>query len=75
MSVNGAAEYFVKPVPWLEGLKPCPFCGGTHHYADTVLIDEEECHFVVCKTCGCEGPNSSLPECSRMLWDIRQVAA
>ncbi len=62
------------PVPRLEGLQPCPFCGGGHLYADSILIDEEPYHFVVCKACGCEGPNSALVDVARMLWDIRQMA-
>lgn len=38
--------------------RPCPFCGATYPdlYWDSVILDEREQRFVMCRVCGCEGP-------------------
>lgn len=56
----------------LADFKPCPFCGGKHLYWDSMAIDSEELHFLVCKECGCEGPTSVLRQVAGLLWETRQ---
>ncbi|HAM41259.1 MAG TPA: hypothetical protein DCP69_07940 [Candidatus Omnitrophica bacterium] len=40
-------------------------------YQDSMLIDDSDVFFLVCRACGAEGPSSSLPDVARMLWDVR----
>lgn len=54
-------------------LKPCPFCGGKHFYWDSMTIDDEIVHFIVCKECGCEGPTSPLRQVAGLLWEARAL--
>lgn len=56
---------------YVEFTSPCPFCGGTRIYWDSVLIDQEEQHFLVCRGCGCEGPVNELTGLALALWERR----
>jgi len=52
-------------------LKPCPFCGGSDFLMLSNGIDSE---FVVCETCGAEGPPSESPNGAVGLWNTRKEA-
>lgn len=56
---------------FIKDLTPCPFCSGTAIYGDSVLIDDEELHFLICLGCGCEGPHAQEQATAQALWERR----
>lgn len=58
----------------IEEIKPCPFCGNSDPYWDSVLIDGTEEHFLMCSNCGCQGPYNREHFEAAMLWNGRVEA-
>jgi len=56
-------------------LLPCPFCGGTSMYMDTVYIDYEPNYSYVCRSCGCEGPYTPYLTVVEEIWNKRACKA
>jgi Lar family restriction alleviation protein len=59
----------------MDDLSPCPFCGGTDFYIDTLdeIADcEPETFFVVCRQCEAEGPTATLESHAKRLWNYRE---
>lgn len=50
---------------------PCPFCGSVVQYWDSVRIDDDDEHFIVCRGCGCEGPYDQDKETALIKWNTR----
>jgi len=61
------------PIPRAEGVKPCPFCGFANLYWDSMIIDQEEQHFLCCTECGAEGPISPVRQVAGLLWEVRHI--
>ena len=54
--------------------KPCPFCGCSSIYMDgPMVIDGDDHHFMVCLTCGAEGPVQKSQLTARYLWNRRPL--
>lgn len=58
----------------LTNTRPCPFCGATYPdlYWDSVILEEGEQRFVVCRGCGCEGPHKIDQFSALYTWNERQ---
>jgi Lar family restriction alleviation protein len=51
---------------------PCPFCGGSRQYWESMLIDDGYQHYLICKDCGCEGPSKDSKKVALYFWDRRR---
>jgi len=56
-----------------KGLKPCPFCGGTSMYMDSIGLDGAVEYFICCRDCYCEGPTGAIPLMAREWWNERKA--
>jgi Lar family restriction alleviation protein len=53
-------------------LRPCPFCDGDAHMDYVPLAESDEVHyFVVCGSCGVEGPWDNTEAGARRWWNSR----
>lgn len=52
-------------------VKPCPFCGDHDPYWDEMKVDQEMQLFLICQTCGCQGPYAGSYDVAADLWNVR----
>jgi len=56
-----------------NGLKPCPFCGGTSLYLDQIGIDNAIEHFIVCRGLLLRGADRSNPRTSPPMVERKEI--
>ena len=55
----------------MEGLKPCPFCGGNKLNTRLLMHRDFE---IVCMSCGAKGPEGDSIPHTKELWNTRKEA-
>lgn len=59
--------------PDCTGVKPCPFCGGSSQYVDSIGFDDKVQYFLCCRDCFCEGPTGDTEDHAKEWWNQREA--